>query len=205
MTHLVHDVMGHVAMQGPIAGGIGDELNRAGCSHRNQRGYLRPPRRLWNHAAIGLGNPELMPMQVDRMVVHGASGCRCGSARAGRCARPAVRCRGKLGALIVSTLKSVISLGVGPIGARGRCATHAGAGRNPGRFAAPLGLRGWMMNRPVMPSPICVISSWWEWYMCVPDWRSVNSYLNVSPGGMGALGQPADAVHAVGGRRMPCQ
>ena len=50
---------------------------------------------------------------------------------------------------------------------------------------------------PIMPSAICVISSWCEWYMNVPCCRSVNSYLNVSPGWIGALRQAADAVHAV--------
>jgi hypothetical protein len=40
--------------------------------------------------------------------------------------------------------------------------------------------------------------------MNVPGCRSVNSYTQVSPGGIGALREPRDAVHPVG-QMMPCQ
>ena len=48
-----------------------------------------------------------------------------------------------------------------------------------------------MMNMPIMPSPIWVISSKCGWYMYVPAGASVNSYLKVSPGGMGFWVSPA--------------
>ena len=56
--------------------------------------------------------------------------------------------------------------------------------------AAARRLRGWTTNMPIMPSAICVISSKCGWYMNVPCWRSVNSYLKVSPGGIGFWVRP---------------
>ncbi len=60
------------------------------------------------------------------------------------------------------------------------------------------------MNMPTMPSAICTISSWCEWYMNVPGYRSVNSYTYVSPGGMGRWLSP-DTPSIPLGRMIPCQ
>ena len=57
---------------------------------------------------------------------------------------------------------------------------------------------------PIMPSAIWVISSKCGWYMNVPACFTVNSYTNVSPGGMGRWLSPATPSMPLG-RMMPCQ
>ena len=85
-------------------------------------------------------------------------------------------------AFMVSTLKSVISLGSGRIvpGTIRHSLSRIAKSRST-RYPA-LGRRGWTTIMPISPIAICVISSWCEWYMNVPCCFQVNSYLNVSPG-----------------------
>ena len=42
------------------------------------------------------------------------------------------------------------------------------------------------MNAPSSPRPTWSVALWWEWYMCEPAVRAMNSYVNESPGSIGS-------------------
>ncbi len=71
MAHLVHDVVGHMAVERPIAGGRGDKFDGAGGSDRNEDGGLRNLRGAGDTAAIHVGDDKVGAVQVDRVVFHG--------------------------------------------------------------------------------------------------------------------------------------
>ena len=71
MTHLVHDVVGHMAMHGPVPGIVGDKFNGSGCAHRNECRGFRPAGRFRNQAAIGHDFFKGVAVKVDRVMVHG--------------------------------------------------------------------------------------------------------------------------------------
>ena len=72
VAHLVHDVVRHMAVEGPVAGRIGDKLDSARLPDRDQHGRFRPLRRQGDILAVGRGDAEVIPVDVDRVVVHGA-------------------------------------------------------------------------------------------------------------------------------------
>ena len=72
MSHLVHDVVGHVAVKCPVAGSIGDEFDVARLPHRDQDGRLRPLGRQGDVFTVGRGDAEVIPVDVHRVVVHRA-------------------------------------------------------------------------------------------------------------------------------------
>ena len=166
----------------PVARLVGDELDVARAADADEHRRLGPLRRERDVAAVGRGDLEVVAVQVDRVVVHRAQVAEADAHAVAGLARPAARVPGNALPLNVSTLKSVISFGFGPGRARLRSPTREQQGE-VAVDACPGGRRGWTTNMPIMPMPIWVISSWCGWYMNVPCWRSVNSYLNVSPGG----------------------
>jgi hypothetical protein len=72
VAHLVHHVVGHVAVHRPVAGLVGDELDVAGAADRDEDGGLGPLRRDRERAAVGRHDLEVVAVQVDRVVIHGA-------------------------------------------------------------------------------------------------------------------------------------
>src|SRR5947199_18295 len=64
--------MGHVAMEGPIAWSIGDEVNGAGAADLNENGGFNLLCGFRNLTAISLGDFEVNAVKVHRMMVHGA-------------------------------------------------------------------------------------------------------------------------------------
>lgn len=84
---------------------------------------------------------------------------------------------------MVRTLKSVISAVSGR--AVPGFTAHSLSMMEKSRSTFAVGCSfGWITNIPIKPIPICTISSKRGWYMKVPAWRSVNSYLKVLPGSM---------------------
>src|SRR5690606_10301134 len=72
VPHLVHHVMGHVAVHGPVPRRVGDELDGAGAPGGHQHGRLGPLTRGGDAPAVGLGDVERVAVQVDRVVIHRA-------------------------------------------------------------------------------------------------------------------------------------
>src|SRR5690606_18274674 len=70
VAHLVHDVVGHVAMHSPVTWGVGYELDVARSAGGHQHGGLWPLRRQRHDTAVGSDYLEVVSMQVDRMVIH---------------------------------------------------------------------------------------------------------------------------------------
>ena len=113
VPHLVHHVMGHVAMHRPVAGLVGDELDGPRLPNGDQHGRLELLRRLGDLSAVGLRHAKLIAVQVDRVMVHRGD-IRDPDAHAlVRAAPPSASVPGNAFALKVRMLKSVISFGFG--------------------------------------------------------------------------------------------
>jgi len=72
VAHLVHRVVGHVAVQRPVAGGAGDELDGAGGADRDEHGGLGDASGGRDGAAVGSDQLEGMTVEVEWVVVHRA-------------------------------------------------------------------------------------------------------------------------------------
>ena len=72
MPHLIHHVMGHVAVKRPIAGRVCNEFDVARLSDPDQHRRFRPLRRKRNITAIGCRDPEVITMDVYRVMIHRA-------------------------------------------------------------------------------------------------------------------------------------
>ena len=72
MAHLIHDVVGHMAVEAPVTGRIRDELDVARLPHRNQDGRLRPLSRQRDIFTVRRRDAEMMPVDVHRVMVRGA-------------------------------------------------------------------------------------------------------------------------------------
>ena len=72
MAHLVHRMMGHVAVERPVAWSIRDKINRTGAADLDKYGGFDLLGRLGDLATVGSGNLEIYAVKVHRMVVHGA-------------------------------------------------------------------------------------------------------------------------------------
>src|SRR5216684_6637448 len=59
-----------MAVQHPVAGVVGNELHVAGLCDSNENSIARPPSRFGLSASFSTCDYELVPMKVDRMVVH---------------------------------------------------------------------------------------------------------------------------------------
>ena len=59
-------------MHGPVAGVVGGELDGAGAADGDEDRGLGPAARLGNHAAVCLGDGEVVAVEVDGVVVHRA-------------------------------------------------------------------------------------------------------------------------------------
>src|SRR5713226_46776 len=59
-----------MAVQHPVARIIGDKLHIAGLGNSHEHRVSRSPRRFGLAASFSTCNYELVPMKVDRMVVH---------------------------------------------------------------------------------------------------------------------------------------
>src|SRR5581483_1294436 len=70
VPHLVHDVVRHVAVHGPVTRIVGDELDRACAADGHQHGRLRPLTGFRNLPAVGLGDLEVVAVKMDGMVIH---------------------------------------------------------------------------------------------------------------------------------------
>ena len=70
VAHLVHDMMGHMTMHGPVAGIVSHKFDRARGTGRHQNRGVGVLGRLGNFAAIGLGDAEGIAVQMDGVVVH---------------------------------------------------------------------------------------------------------------------------------------
>ena len=68
--HLVHVVVRQVAVQHPVAGIVGDELDIARLRNADEHSVARPPRGFGNPAAFGAGDVEGLAVQMHRMMVH---------------------------------------------------------------------------------------------------------------------------------------
>ena len=71
VAHGVHGVVRLVAVDRPVAGLVGDELEGAHLPDRHVDRDLRPARALRHPAAVGAGHLEVVAVHVDRMVGHG--------------------------------------------------------------------------------------------------------------------------------------
>ena len=72
MPHLIHDVMGHVAVKCPVAGSIGDEFDVACLSDGNQSRCFGPLGRKRDVLAVRRRDSEVMTVDVHRVMVHRA-------------------------------------------------------------------------------------------------------------------------------------
>ena len=63
-------LVGHAAVQHPIALSLGDEFDVAGLRDTDQDGVLGIPKLLRNSSPFGTGNRELVSVQMNGMVVH---------------------------------------------------------------------------------------------------------------------------------------
>ena len=70
MSHLIHYVMSHVAMKSPIAGRVGNEFDVARLSNPDHNRRFRPLRRKRNITTIGCRYPEVITMDVYRVMIH---------------------------------------------------------------------------------------------------------------------------------------
>jgi hypothetical protein len=70
MTHLVHDMVGNVTVEGPIPGIVGNEVNGARLPDRNQERGLGPAGAFRDDAAVSLHHPEGMAVKMHRVAVH---------------------------------------------------------------------------------------------------------------------------------------
>ncbi len=109
---------------------------------------------------------------------------------------------GKTRLLKVKTLKSSIIVGSG-VEVPGLM-NHSLRKMAKSRSIRRTGLRGWKIRKPIIPIDCCTISSKCGWYIWVPCWRTVNSYLKVSPGSMRGWLRPATPSMPLGSRT-PCQ
>ena len=158
--------------------------------------------RLRDPPAVGLGDAERVTVKVDRVVIHRAE-VADPDAHALAGLRDQRRRPGKAFAFIVSTLNSVISFGLGrfaPGSMRHSCSMIAksrsmrwrGSPRVDDEHAGhpERHLRHLVMMRVIHGR--CRV------------WRSVNSYLNVSPGAIGFWVRPPTPSIPFG-TRTPCQ
>ena len=70
MSHGVHSVMRLVAVKGPVAGVVGNELDVARGAHRDEHGGFGPTGRFGYPAAIGGCDPEPVAVDMDRVLVN---------------------------------------------------------------------------------------------------------------------------------------
>src|ERR1700720_973545 len=68
--HAVHHVMGKVAVDHPVAGIFGFELDDFGLRDANENGVGGIPGGFGSAAAFGAGDDELVAVEVNWMVVH---------------------------------------------------------------------------------------------------------------------------------------
>ncbi len=68
--HLVHHVVWQMAVQHPVAGIVGDELDVPRLGDPDEHRIAGPPRRLRDAAALGSGGVEGVPVDVHRMMIH---------------------------------------------------------------------------------------------------------------------------------------
>ena len=72
MPHLIHDMVRHMAVESPVARRIGYELDRPSLPDANENSRFRPLGGKWNLSTVSCGDPEMMTVNVQRMVVHRA-------------------------------------------------------------------------------------------------------------------------------------
>ena len=65
MSHLIHDMVGHVAVHRPIPRLAGDKLNILCVPDRNKEGAAGMLRCSWNATSIGCSNLEVVPVEVN--------------------------------------------------------------------------------------------------------------------------------------------
>ena len=70
MTHGTHGVVALVAVQGPVSGLIGDELDLTHLANSHVSGDLRPSRSGRNRAPVCAGDFKLDSVDMDGMVGH---------------------------------------------------------------------------------------------------------------------------------------
>ncbi len=71
VAHGIHGVVRFVAVEGPVARVVGDELDGAHLPHGNVHRHFGPARALGDPAAIGADHFEHMAVQVNGVVGHG--------------------------------------------------------------------------------------------------------------------------------------
>jgi hypothetical protein len=70
VAHRVHRVVALVAVEGPVALLVGEEVHLPHLPHRDVGRHLVLARALRRRPAVGAGDQELVPVQVDRVVGH---------------------------------------------------------------------------------------------------------------------------------------
>ena len=70
MSHLVHDVVGHVAVNHPVAGGVCVEFDIPRLPDSDQYRGLWPLGRKGDILAVGRRDPKVVTVQVNGVVVH---------------------------------------------------------------------------------------------------------------------------------------
>ena len=68
--HVVHHVVREMAVEHPVAGIFGVELNYAGLGDADKDGVHRVPRGFGSAPAFGAGLHELVAVKVDRVMIH---------------------------------------------------------------------------------------------------------------------------------------
>ena len=68
--HVIHHVVNHVAMEHPVAGVVGDELEVGCLSDSDQLIVAWNPCRFRDPSTLMTGYPERMTVQVDRVMLH---------------------------------------------------------------------------------------------------------------------------------------
>ena len=70
MSHLVHDVVGHMAVNHPVAGGVRVEFDIPRLADSNQYRGLWPLGRKGNILAVSRRDPKVVTVQVNGVVAH---------------------------------------------------------------------------------------------------------------------------------------
>ena len=70
MAHLVHDVVCHVAVHGPVTRVIGDKFDVARLANGNEYAGFRPPRAFRDFAPVRFSFPKRVAVQMDGVVIH---------------------------------------------------------------------------------------------------------------------------------------
>ncbi len=71
MAHLVHGVVSHMAMHGPIAGFVRNEIEGASRADGSEDSGFHLLGGFGDLAAIGFGDAKLVAVEVDGVMVHG--------------------------------------------------------------------------------------------------------------------------------------